>query len=149
MTVKSRKIVVDTREKKPYGFDGEEVIRKALSCGDYSLEGLENVISIERKSLDDWLATITYSQERFSREMARFKGYDEAYIVVEGSIPDIMSGKYKIGYHPNALLGKSMGLILYNPHVRVLFCTDRPHAVSVTTELLKLMERKYSGWQAM
>jgi DNA excision repair protein ERCC-4 len=46
-------VVVDTREQEPYGFDSESIasIRKALPAGDYSIEGFETRVAVERKSM--------------------------------------------------------------------------------------------------
>ena len=35
-------VVVDTREQRPWTFDGLEVVRRALRTGDYSVVGLEH-----------------------------------------------------------------------------------------------------------
>jgi len=43
------KIIIDSREKHPYGFKNSEI--GALSIGDYSLPGLENHINNTTPSL--------------------------------------------------------------------------------------------------
>ncbi len=60
-------IVVDTREQEPYGFDAGRVrvIRRALPAGDYSLEGMESTVAVERKSLPDFVSTVIHSRPRF------------------------------------------------------------------------------------
>ena len=45
------KIIVDTREQKPYVFENQ--IIKKLEIGDYSVEGHEDCFCIERKSKAD------------------------------------------------------------------------------------------------
>jgi len=47
-------LIIDTREKQPWCFDDDddfqEIIHRKLDYGDYSIEGLEDRIFIERKS---------------------------------------------------------------------------------------------------
>jgi len=49
-------IVVDTREQRAYTFPESRVggvVQAALPAGDYSVQGFETQIAIERKSLSD------------------------------------------------------------------------------------------------
>jgi len=43
-------VVVDTREQEPYAFESgcTEVVRRALPAGDYSVEGHEDSVAVER-----------------------------------------------------------------------------------------------------
>ena len=50
-------IKIDTREQKPYAFENAEI--GALQVGDYSIVGLEDYISIERKELSDLISSIS------------------------------------------------------------------------------------------
>ena len=43
------KIIVDTREQQPWDFEFHETAKAKLDTGDYSVEGLENILCIERK----------------------------------------------------------------------------------------------------
>ena len=72
-------IVIDTRENRPYSFtDKVETVEKALPAGDYSLQGYETQIAIERKSLDDYVQTVIHAQERFARELSLLRAYPRA-----------------------------------------------------------------------
>jgi len=135
------RIITDTREQRPYSF--ENSIRKALPSGDYSLEGLEDSIAIERKSLDDYISSVIHSGGRFFRELKRLQAYEFAAVVIEGSISDILSGSYKSKVSPESLFGLTVALIRdYHP-VHILFAGDRPHAYSLTAKLLELHGEKY------
>lgn len=88
------KIVVDTREQNAYHFTHIKpyapwVIYKALSTGDYSIEGYEDRITIERKSLSDLFGSTGQGRERFEREFERLAKYEYAALVIEGSLSDI------------------------------------------------------------
>jgi DNA excision repair protein ERCC-4 len=81
------KVIIDTREQQPWSFDPAVVDAEigTLKTGDYSLEG-DNQFGIERKSLDDFLGTVSVGWGRFVRELNRM---DEAQwvaktIIVEG-----------------------------------------------------------------
>lgn len=49
-------LVIDTREQRPYTFTDSRVggvVHAALPAGDYSVQGCEMQIAVERKSLPD------------------------------------------------------------------------------------------------
>ena len=95
-------VVVDTREQAPYRFTGilddktcQEIIvhleHYALKSGDYSIVGLEDVVAVERKSLQDFYGSISSGRERFQREIERLDAtYRYALVVIEGDWEDIM-----------------------------------------------------------
>lgn len=139
----ARRIVIDSREQRPYDFGGDDfAIRKALPSGDYSLEGLEERFAIERKSLQDWVNTVVHGKERFAKELERLQSYDYACVVVEATLEDILSGNYRSKIAPDALLGKTCG-IMVGYGIPVLFAGDRPHACAMVRKLLAMGERKY------
>lgn len=69
------RIVVDTREQRPWSFppDLADVRVGTLRTGDYALAG-DDAFAVERKSLDDFLGTISSGWERFLREIGRMEG---------------------------------------------------------------------------
>lgn len=79
------KILVDTREQKDvfsFVFSEDEVVRRKLDVGDYSIEGFENKITIERKRSTMELHICLFSQwGRFERELKRMQFFDEAYVI--------------------------------------------------------------------
>ena len=51
-------IIIDTREQIPWEFRDLPTEPGTLDTGDYSVSGLEHLIAVERKSLDDlWPAS--------------------------------------------------------------------------------------------
>ena len=52
--------MADTREQEVYTFDAARVttVRRALPAGDYSLDGLEDRVAIERKTVEDLVSTM-------------------------------------------------------------------------------------------
>lgn len=130
-------IVIDSREQRPYSFAAEVAgsVRKALPAGDYSLEGQEMVVAIERKAMADFISTVIHARDRFLRELAVLRRYRYAWIVVEGSLDDLLRGRYQSRATPQALLGLTM-LIMVRYGVPVLFAHDRPCARALVEALL-------------
>ena len=136
-------IVSDTREQEPYGFDARRVrvIRRALPAGDYSIEGMETSVAVERKSLSDFVSTVIHNRPRFYRELSRFSGYLAAAVVVEGNLMDVLGGRYRSAAHPNALLG-TIAAITVDFGVPVFFCSNRQAAARfVEAYLIRIYER--------
>lgn len=127
-------IIVDTREQRGYSFDN--AISRKLSAGDYSVQGYEHRIAIERKSLDDWIGTVLRSRERFCRELKRLDAYDFAAVVIETTPQDILAGSYRSDVQPTALLGITTELMVRLRPVLVIFGGDRPHSRVLTERLL-------------
>jgi ERCC4-type nuclease len=136
-------VVVDTREQEPYAFDPAvaTVVRRALPAGDYSLAGHETVVAIERKSGDDFVASIINARERFGRELRLLGAYDLGCIVVEASLDDIVARRYRTGAHPNAVLGATWSIIV-DYGVPVFFCGDRQLARRFVEGLLSRYHKK-------
>lgn len=131
-------IVVDTREKHPYMFGTNglrSVVHSALPAGDYSLKGYETQIAIERKSIDDYVQTIIHSQDRFNRELTMLRSYPRAWIVVEGTLDDILQGRYSSRAHPQSILALTT-TIMTRHGIPVLFASDRSSALVLVESLL-------------
>jgi len=94
-------IIRDTREKENQGWIFNDTESKAgkinfsdtelckLDSGDYSIKGMEDIVTIERKNgFSELFGNMTSksNKERFHREMERMKNVKHKYIVVEGNI---------------------------------------------------------------
>ena len=108
-------VLVDTREREPFALHanhpnwigGER--RVALRTGDYTVEGMESLLCLERKSLPDLVAcTVTY-RRRFLAACARLARCQWKAIVVEATLEDIKAGfevfDIPSEVHPNAVCG--------------------------------------------
>lgn len=89
-------VVVDSREQSNWDFknfraDARQkrlplvvrTVTKGLKSGDYSIEGIEDRISVERKSLSDLYSTLGQGRERFERELQRLSEMEVAAVVIE------------------------------------------------------------------
>jgi ERCC4-type nuclease len=108
-------VLVDTREREPFPLHanhpnwigGER--RVALKTGDYTVEGMESLLCLERKSLADLVAcTVTY-RRRFLAVCGRLARFQWKAIVVEATLEDIKGGfeafDIPSDVHPNAVCG--------------------------------------------
>lgn len=91
-------IVIDSREQRPLALPNSIV--KGLSTGDYSALGYENLIAVERKSIEDLLGCIGQSRDRFQRELERLAAFPYPAIVVECTMSDILNGTHYSHVHP-------------------------------------------------
>jgi ERCC4-type nuclease len=118
-------------------------VRRGLPVGDYSLEGYESVVAVERKSLDDFVGTVIRARGRFERELDCLKEFELGVVVVEATHEDVLQHRYRANVHPNAVLGAAVAITV-DHHVPVLWCTDRQHACAyVERLLLRFYEKRF------
>jgi len=109
-------VLIDSREKMPLylfenhpnWFKGDQ--QATLSAGDYSLEGMENVLSLERKSMADAIGSTIADRERFIRSCARLAKFRWKAILIEASYEDMKTPYHRFEdlqteAHPNAVCG--------------------------------------------
>lgn len=97
-------ILVDTREQTPLSFSFPS-ITATLSTGDYSVLGLEDNFTVERKSLSDLYGSLTSGRERFSRELQRMRAFPFARLLIIGSVQEIEAGSSRHrGINPRSIL---------------------------------------------
>ena len=90
-------ILIDTREQKPLHFNNSELLK--LDVGDYAVGGdLYDYTSVDRKSYQDFCATVTNGYNRFAKELERCRSLGcFLFIVVEIAFDD-MWGENHRGY---------------------------------------------------
>lgn len=141
-------IVVDTREQKPYtfsGFSNVRTVRHKLPFCDYSIRGFERDIVVERKTLEDYVGSITGNNHHFVGKLIKNRPqYSFIAIVVEGHWSDILgipdsSGHSCLADHPginvNSLIGTTMS-IQCSLEIPVFFAGDRMGAQIWTVQYL-------------
>ena len=137
-------ILVDTREQRPYSAEelGAEVPVQigTLKAGDYSIVGAETRVGIERKTLSDYLGSITHGRPRFKIELAKLAQYDFAVVIVEANLGDIEDPGLRSRAHPNSLFGTTVAIT--HDFVPVLWAGDRRRAARLTYRLLKRFYEK-------
>ncbi len=133
------KIITDTREQQPYSFSRwpEVTIATAgLPTGDYSIQGFEDRVGIERKALDDLVACLMGDNRiRFEKELARLRAYEMGVVIVEADLQDLARGRYKSQMKPQAAL-QTVTAFYIRYWVPFLFCGDRAGGEYMTYSLL-------------
>ncbi len=130
-------LVQDTREQNPYGplFRTPHVVG-TLACGDYSVLGLEQLISIERKSLQDLLGSLTSSSDRFEAELKLARRYHKFFVIVECSARDLLVDDFGrlSKAHPRSIWGTIA--VWSTRYVPFIFGHDRQTAARLCEALL-------------
>ncbi len=98
-------IIIDTREQNPWTFSNLPSEPGSLDTGDYSVKGLEHLISIERKSLPDLLACIGRERNRFKRELQRLRAYRFRCLIIEATYAGLERGVWLSKVKPASVLG--------------------------------------------
>lgn len=106
-------VLIDTREKEPFDFSrfknwiaGEKYT--ALKAGDYSVEGMEKELVLERKTLTDVISTLIQHRQRFFTLCEKMKKYRWRALLIEASYEEIKTPyheDYCTDAHPNAISG--------------------------------------------
>ena len=142
------KIIIDTREQRPFDFSafGAETMTGSLPTGDYSIAGMENIVSVERKELSDILNCLGSERERFFRELDRLRGYEAAAIVIESPLAVIAAGRYRSRINPKSAI-QSIIAIQAQYRLPVFFAKDRTEAAGYVFHFLRhfqnMIERRY------
>ena len=138
------KIIIDSREQKPYNFRGCDTIVKGLKTGDYSAEynGVDysDKIALERKSLADFIGSITSGRKRFEKEIMRAKELEYFAIIIEGSWEDIEKHNYRSQMPPESVIGTILGwAVKFN--VPIILAGNRRRAEKIVKKKLEFYLR--------
>ncbi len=139
----SFRIIVDTREQAEYTFDCS-VLRHKLDAGDYSVQGYEHRVAVERKSLADFVHTVIHDFDRFAVELDKLAGMEAASIVVEADLDAVLRGQHAETLRtvaPAAILGVATHIGV-RWRVPVLWCGSRQAARAFTDAFLRAFVRQ-------
>jgi len=138
-------IIIDTREQQPWSFDHYVTANKKLDTGDYSIEGLENIVAIERKkSVSEFANNVTES--RFKDVIDRLSHIKYSFLLLEFNLEDILI--YPIGSNvpkkmwdkikisPAFIMKHILELQMFN-NIKVVFCGDSSNAEKMAEYILK------------
>jgi ERCC4-type nuclease len=129
-------ILVDSREQRPLDFDDAPRRLATLETGDYSAEGLERIICIERKSVSDLYGTVGKGRERFEREIVRASKLWYFGIVIEGSLEQVLLGAPHSQMSPHSVIGSLHSWELRYPNIHVHYAGNRLLAAALVRKLL-------------
>ncbi len=138
-------IIVDTREQQPWDFAHYATAHRKLDTGDYSIEGLENTVCIERKkSASEFANNIVES--RFVDVVSRLSNIKYSFLLLEFDLEDLLV--YPIGSTvpkklwnkikiTPAFLVKNILELQINHNIIVYFCGDSSNAQKMAEYILK------------
>ena len=144
-------IIIDTREQIPWEFGFHNTAKKKLDTGDYTIEGFENILAIERKKSVSEIAT-NLSESRFSDVLDRLNKIKHSYMVFEFSLDEVYSFPVgsdipkklwdKLRISGNYIIKRLIEIQLkYN--IQVVFCGDSDNAEKFSASLMKRIYEQY------
>lgn len=131
-------ILIDTREQLPFAFKGQKTLRRGLKAGDYSLQGMQALVVIERKSLGDLFGTLArkHNFTRFCKELEKLKKVKYAFLLIEGTPESVMNGFQYSMANGGLVLDKLMKLYCQYG-VQIVFGGSRWGAERVALSILR------------
>ena len=104
-------IITDSREQTPWTFESLPTEGGTLATGDYSIRGLESVITLERKSLGDFVSCCGNERERFEKEIQRLLSYPARAVVIEATWGDLERGEWRSKISAKSVVSSAVGWI--------------------------------------
>lgn len=151
-------VIKDTREQDGYYFSSFDkcsgMIEQKLDTGDYTIQGFEDKICVERKGCVEELAVnLGQKKHAFLNEIERMKDFPHKFLVLEFSLEDLLKfpDETRIPVKNKAALkitGKYMikclmEFALYN-NVQILFCGNKYNAFLAVTSIFKRINEMYT-----
>jgi ERCC4-type nuclease len=144
-------IIIDTREQKPWEFYDKAVAHRKLDTGDYSIEGMEDILCIERKRGIAEIA-LNVTEKRFKDFIERMGKYKHAYILIEADYKQLMNYPLGSGIPTNVInkvkmtpqfILKCLNELSINHGIHVIFCGCASWAETTAYDIMKRVYKKY------
>jgi hypothetical protein len=142
-------IIIDTREQKPWVFENYTTANLKLDTGDYSIQGLENIVAIERKrNVAEIAHNIT--ENRFEDVIERLSKIKYPFILLEFNLQSVL--QYPIGstipkrlwnkirITPNFIIKHLLDLQIEH-NINIMFCGDSDNAKQIALSILKRIHK--------
>jgi ERCC4-type nuclease len=142
-------IIIDTREKTPWTFEkttsSEDIVFQKLDTGDYSLEGLEDILCIERKKSVAEIAN-NITDKRFKRELERMSEFKYKFLILEfdyrhiddfpegSDIPKHFQKKVRV---KGPFIIKCLSRIMCKYGISVIPCSSAAYAEHIAYSIMK------------
>ena len=156
---KSFKVIKDTREQEGYYFSEYGtclgMVERKLDTGAYSIEGLEDLICIERKGCAEELAqNLGQKKHAFLNEIERMKEIPHRFIVLEFSLEDLVefpensripeSQKKKLRISGKYML-KCLMEFQIRDNIHVVFAGNKYNAFLLVSSIFKRINEMYNN----
>lgn len=139
-------IIVDSREQRPFLMEdlGFKVKIGTLKTGDYTVEGLEKKITVERKSLPDLLSCVGSNRVRFEKELKRMLAFESSCVIVSALEQEIFKGNWHYSkIVPKQVVGSYTGWMTWG--IPFMFAKDHEAAAARAAHFLLLYARNNLG----
>lgn len=138
-------VIVDTREQQPWHFENFTVANRKLDTGDYSIEGFEDILCIERKkSISEFANNIT--ENRFKDVVERLSKIKYSFLLLEFDLNDVLIYPVgstvpkrlwdKIKISPSFIMKHILELEL-NHNIKIFFCGNSHNAEKLAEFIFK------------
>ena len=144
-------IIVDTREQQPWEFGLHITAKKKLDTGDYSIEGLQHLLAIERKKSVSEIAN-NISESRFKDVLERLNKIPYKFMLFEFDLEDVYNFPVgsdipkklwdKIRISPKYLL-KYITEVQLNYGIHVIYCGCAEDAEKMAVSIMKRVYEKH------
>lgn len=151
-------ILIDTREKESWNFDFFNectgVKRQALKTGDYTIEGLEDTVILERKrTVGEIAINLGKKSKQFQAELERMQSFRFRYIICEFSLDDIErfpegsgipKSKWKYIRMNSGFIQSRLNSLAEKYGVEIRFCGNKDQAIreaiNIFNEVIDVVE---------
>lgn len=145
-------IIIDTREQNPWEFGNHTTSRLKLDTGDYSIEGMEKLLSIERKqSVSEVANNIT--EKRFPNFLERLSLIPHRFMLFEFDLQDVYDfpigsdipkSKWDSLRVTNNYILKHISLFSIRYGIHTIFCGDSDNAEKMAIRIMRTVYDKYN-----
>lgn len=144
-------IIVDTREQQPWKFGFHATSRRKLDTGDYAIDGMEDILCIERKQSVSEIAN-NITEKRFPAFLERMAAFPHKFILCEftledvynfprgSDIPERLWGKLRVS---NNYILKCLIQMSMNHDIHILYCGDSNGAEKMAVQIMGRIYKKY------
>lgn len=151
-------VIKDTREQDGYYFSAFNtcagMIEQKLDTGDYTIQGFEDKICIERKGCVEELAVnLGQKKHAFMNEIERMKVFPHKFLIMEFSLEDLVKfpdetripikNKTSLKITGKYMLKCLFEFQLYND-IHILFCGNKYNAFLAVSSILKRINEMYT-----
>lgn len=146
-------IIVDTREQNAWEFGNHTTSRTKLDTADYSIEGLEHLLAIERKQSVSEVAT-NITEKRFPAFLERLSLIPHKFMLFEFDLEDVYNfpvgseipkNKWdKLKVKNNYIL-KQISLFHIKYGIHTVFCGGADNAEKMAVRIMRTVYEKYKS----
>jgi DNA excision repair protein ERCC-4 len=107
------RVLVDTREQAPLRFSNRvDLKRVTLGAGDYGVATCTEQVRLERNSLENLVACVSWERERFLEHCQHLAAYPVQALVVEAALADVFTERCRARVRPSCIIGTCTALVV-------------------------------------